>query len=376
VRYTLSRNDDKPGTRQMTASLGKYPAVSLAKARQEAQKARELAAAGQNVKAARKAARTAASVAGGLTFKSVAADWVEDEARRRAWSAGHKGKVSESLDNHLSRLAPLPVTAITALICSPELRKIEATAPEAARKVRQRLRSILDSAVERGFIPSNPLPATRRGIKADIKHLPSVRSVTGVGEILRNAERTDVCQGVQRAHLLCTYTAQRIGEVVPAEWSEVDFEAGTWTIPRARMKCRDARRGPHAVPLPAGLLAQMRTWHRIDQGTGYVCPAPMSGRHITRESVEKFYRKTLRLNGIHSPHSWRSVFSTWSRDAGKDRDAIEKQLDHAIGNEVSQAYNRADLLDIRRGIMTAHEQALIAARDHLATVSSIAQRRA
>jgi len=50
-------------------------------------------------------------------------------------------------------------------------------------------------------------------------------------------------------------------------------------------------------------------------------------------------------------------------------------LDHAVGNEVQQAYDRADRLAIRREIVGAHEQALIAARDG-AKVIDLAQRRA
>jgi integrase len=367
-RYSLA------GVRQ-TASLGSYPLVSLAEARQMAQDARKLADAGKHVTKEKNITKATAAVAGGNTFKSVAAEWVTDTARDRAWSEDHKEKVVASLVNHLSKLDSLPVSAITALICDPELRKVEASAPDAARKVYQRLQSILDYAHGRGLIPSNPLPATRRGPRADVKHFPAELSATAVGEILRNADRANVAQGVKRAHLLCAFTAQRISEVVGAEWIEVDFNAATWTIPRSRMKRHDASLGPHVVPLAPGLLAQMREWHRIDGGTGYVCPAPTAGRFISRESVEKFYNRTLKLAGKHSPHAWRSVFSTWQRDAGKDRDAVEKQLDHAVGNEVQQAYDRADRLEIRRDIVKAHEQALIAARDG-AQVINIATRRA
>jgi integrase len=355
--------------------LGKYPTVPLVKARQNAQAARALAADGKHVTAERNVARAMAAVAGANTFKVVAQDWVRDTARDRAWSQDHQEKVAASLSNHLSKLDPLPVTAITALICDPELRKVEATAPDIARKLHQRLRSILDYAVGRGFLDRNPLPATRRGPKPNVKHFPAELSPAGLGEILRNAERADVCKGVKRAHLLCAFTAQRISEVVGAEWSEVDFDAATWTIPRSRMKRHDPNLGPHVVPLPPGLLAQMHEWHRIDEGTGYVCPAPATGKNITREAVEKFYNRTLNLAGKHSPHSWRSVFSTWQRDAGRDRDAIEKQLDHAIGNDVQRAYDRASRLEIRREIVKAHERALIAARDG-AQVINLADRRA
>lgn len=54
---------------------------------------------------------------------------------------------------------------------------------------------------------------------------------------------------VRRAHLLTAFTAQRIGEIAGARWDEFDLQAGTWSIPRARMKRKDAQRDPHIVPL-------------------------------------------------------------------------------------------------------------------------------
>jgi integrase len=79
--------------------------------------------------------------------------------------------------------------------------------------------------------------------------------------------------------------------------------------------------------------------------------------------VEKFYRRGLGLTGKHSPHSWRSVFSTWCREAGKDGDVIEAQLDHVVGNRVQASYDRAKRLDLRRDLLTWYEAQLLAARD-------------
>ncbi len=64
-------------------------------------------------------------------------------------------------------------------------------------------------------------------------------------------------------------------------------------------------------------------------------------RSVTPEGVEKYYREALGLVGRHSPHSWRSAFSTIAREAGKDADVIEAQLDHVVGNKVASAYDRA-----------------------------------
>jgi integrase len=163
---------------------------------------------------------------------------------------------------------------------------------------------------------------------------------------------------------MTVFTAQRIGEIVPAQWSEVDLEKGAWSIPRDRMKRKDAERGPHIVPIPSKLLAMMREWRRADgDDAGFVCPAPNRDAPVTREAVEKLYRRGLGLSGRHSPHAWRSVFSSWARDAGKEGDAIEAQLDHVVGNKVAAAYDRAKRVELRRSLMIWYEAQLLAARD-------------
>src|SRR5690606_18062720 len=86
----------------------------------------------------------------------------------------------------------------------------------------------------------------------------------------------------------------------------------------------------------------------------FVCPS-RSGAQITREAVEKFYRRGLGLSGQHSPHSWRTVLSTWANDAGKEWDVVEAQLDHEVGSKVKVAYDRGKRLERRAELMTWYE---------------------
>ncbi len=161
--------------------------------------------------------------------------------------------------------------------------------------------------------------------------MPATLTKEGIGAILRAADKAEVGKGVRRAHYVTLFTAQRIGEIVPATWDEIDMQSATWSIRRDRMKRKDAERGPHLVPIPPRLLAMMKEWHHLDGDDAiYVCPALRGDAPITREAVEKFYRRTLKLSGKHSPHSWRSVLSTWANDAGEDSDAVEAQLDETL----------------------------------------------
>ena len=302
-------------------------------------------------KATKRAARAA-------TFGAVKVDWVAAEARRRMWTADYREEVEASLRNHARTLDALPIAACTAPVVAPIVRSPERVKPDMASKLRQRMRGIFDYAVEHGLLSGNPLPAQRRGAKRERRHHPVMLDRAAIGEALRQAEKAETSRGVKRAHQLVVYTDQRIGEIVPARWDEFDLTAGIWTIPRARMKRKDAERGDHLVPVPPNLLHALQEWHHADgEDAEYVCPAPRdTSRNITIEAVEKFYRRGLNLANRHSPHSSRSLFSTWARDAGKDADEIEAQLDHIVGSKVASAYDRAHRLELRRDLMTWYEK--------------------
>jgi integrase len=353
--------------REQTATLGKYSGVQgLAWARDKADEARSKIEAGEHLTVLKRVAKANKKAARASTFAAVRDAWIASEARRQKWTPGYREEVDASLRNHASELDALPVHAITAPVVAAVLRTAEYRSPDMAVKVRQRLRGIFGSAVDDGLIAGNPVSLTRRRAKKSTRrHHPVVLDRGEIGAILRAAETSEASRGVRRAHYLVVATCQRIGEIAPARWDEFDLRGGVWTIPRDRMKRKDPERGDHLVPLPLRLLAMLRDWRRADgEDAIYVCPAPRDpSRSITIEAVEKFYRRGLALAEKHSPHSWRSLFSTWARDAGKDPDAIEAQLDHVVGNKVSAAYDRAHRLELRRELMSWYESTLIAARD-------------
>jgi integrase len=351
--------------KQKTASLGKYPRVGIQEARTRAEEARKVVESGLDAVTHKRVQRLRRQAETATLFEDFAKRWIAHEARRLGWSADYRREVENSIERHLEPLKGVPLTHVTAPDAVAVLRKVEHTAPLMAEKVRRRLRGILDFAVEEGLIPGNPLPARRRGPKVERRHFPAVTDRAGVGAILRKARAADPAKGIARAHVLTAFTAQRIAEVVGAQWHEFDLEAGLWSIPRSRMKVRDEARGAHQVPIPRHLLTELNQWRAADGDKAVlVCPAPRDPeKSITPEGVEKHYRDVLGLAGKHSPHSWRSTFKTLCGDAGKPSEVVEAQLDHIVGTKVASAYDRAKRLELRRRLMQWYEGELIAARD-------------
>ncbi len=364
LRYRL-------GGKEQIATLGKADRLSLSDARSKAQELRKLAEVGEQLTAHKHAQRAKRHSDTATTFGVFSRTWIDSEARRERWTADYKEEVEASLKNHLSKLDRLPISKITAAAVAPYLHAVERGSPSMFEKVRRRLRAILDHAVEKGLIASNPLPHTqRRKRMGERRHYPAVTALEPLGDILRAARASDPCKGVRRAHALLAFTAMRVSEVVGAKWDELELDTASWAIPRERMKRKDSQRGPHIVPIPPKLLTALQEWKQSD-GTEavYVCPAPRdSERPVTAEAIEKHYRNALKLAGKHSPHSWRSAFSTVCREAGKDGDVVEAQLDHVVGNKIASAYDRAQRLDLRRELLNWYEKTLIAARDGAAVL--------
>lgn len=76
-------------------SPGKYPAVSLAEARERAAEARRLLAEGINPGEAKKEAKLAAQVASANAFEVIASEWHEKQLPR--WTPGHAARIMDSL---------------------------------------------------------------------------------------------------------------------------------------------------------------------------------------------------------------------------------------------------------------------------------------
>jgi integrase len=362
------------GTPQV-ATIGKLDRIGgLGAARKKAEELRPLAEEGVHLTVHKREQRVKRKADAAATFGKYSEEWVKREARRQKWTESYRDEVGASITNHLSNpkeqagLDGIPLVKITAAMVASLLHSTERRAPNMLEKVQRRLHAILDDAVHDGILTGNPLPRPRRrSRKGERQHYPAITKLDPIGEVLRAARASDPCKGIQRAHMLLAFTAQRVGEIVPTRWDEFDLDAAEWSIPRERMKRKDAERGPHVIPVPPALLAQLREWREADGlGAIYLCPAPRDReRHITEEAVEKFYRtKTgLGLAGKHSPHSWRAAFSTICRDHGKDGDVIEAQLDHVVGSKVQSAYDRSHRLELRRELVKWYELTLIAARD-------------
>jgi integrase len=152
-----------------------------------------------------------------------------------------------------------------------------------------------------------------------------------------------------RALEFAILTAARTGEVIGAQWSEIDPLDKTWTVPATRMKAHRE----HRVPLSARALAILDEMQRVrhtQAGEAFVFPGGKPGKPLSNMAFLMLLRRMGRAN--LTAHGFRATFKTWASERTSFQNEIaEASLAHVIGGKVEQAYRRGDMFDKRRRLM-------------------------
>ncbi len=329
-------------------ALGAYPSVTLLKARQLRDGARQLLIEGTDPGEQKKTAKQAQRVEG-LTFETLAREWFAYNAPRWAESTTYKAKLY--LENDLiPGIGSRPVKAITRPDLVELVRKVEARGTlNAAGKIRQWLHQIFRYGLAKGVVDTNP--ATDLSVVAAppkaARHHPHV-TFAELPELLAKSEAANIHSLTRHAIRLLTLTAVRPGELRQAPWTEFDLERATWTIPAERMKARR----PHVVPLPRQAVAILR---QLQEVTGRY-ELVFAGANPQRPMSENTINKALRLMGYEgrqTGHGFRHLLSTELNGRGYNKDWIERQLAHGDSDEIRGTYNHAAYVEQRREMMQA-----------------------
>lgn len=339
------RHSDK----EKRLALGAYPALTLQKARQRREEARQQLANGIDPGEQKKAAKQAQR-AEGLTFETLAREWYAYNAPRWAESTAYKAKLY--LENDLiPGIGSRPVTSITRPDLVELVRKVEARGTlNAAGKIRQWLHQIFRFGLAKGAVENNPatdLDVVAAPAKA-ARHHPHV-PLAELPELLERLQAARLNELTRCAIRLLILTAVRPGELRAAPWVEFDLDAATWTIPKVRMKARR----PHLVPLPRQAVAILRQLQDLTGGYALLFPGQQNAE---RPMSENTINKALRLmsyEGRQTGHGFRHLLSTELNGRGYNRDWIERQLAHGDQDEIRDTYNHATYLEQRREMMQA-----------------------
>jgi integrase len=346
-RYTLFGKAHEMG-------LGPFPDVGLANARRAALAQRELKRSGVDPLAERRRVRAAAALeaARSIPFRKVVEEYIETHKAKwrntktaAQWRASLEAYAYPLMGN-------VGVQEIDADLIQRVLEPIWEKKPETARRVRSRLENMLDYATARklrtGDNPArwrggplkNLLANTQRKV---VNHpaLPYDRAGTFMAE-LKGRPGTSA-----RALEFLILTAARTNEAIGARWAEIDTDKAVWTIPAERMKGGRS----HRVPLSKSALAVLKEQKPAAKGE-FVFPLAGTDERMSGNAILALLKRMDRSD--ITAHGFRSTFRDWAAEQTSfPRELAERSLAHALKDKSEAAYQRNDLLEKRRPLMTA-----------------------
>lgn len=331
--------------------LGSFPEVTLAMAHQKARDLKDKLAQGVDpVQEKQEAARRLlATKFTNKTFTECCVAYVL--AHGPTWrNAKHRQQWENTLASYAAPIiGQLPIDAVDTAGVMAVLQPIWSTKTETATRLRGRIEQVLDWAtVQKMRQGENParwkghldklLPKPSK--VAQVEHHKAL-AYTELGAFI--LKLLEVAGMGAQALRFTIYTAGRSGEIRGARWSEIDLDAGVWTVPADRMKAHRE----HRVPLSAEALELLKSIPRLD-GTDVVFWGP-SGRELSDMSLSAVLR---RMGMDVTVHGFRSTFRVWAAErTAFPREIAEAALAHTNGDKVEAAYLRSDHFEKRRHLM-------------------------
>ena len=324
--------------------LGSAAIVTLKDARDKADELRKLYQGGVDPLAERRAAKLAMATI--PTFRDAAI--IAHSEHKAGWrNVKHRTDWLSSLERYaFPAIGTIRVDLIDAPTVRDLLLPIWLERPETARRVRQRVKLVVDWAAAKGYRTALDLNGIAKALprqpKSDshFKAMPYDDVPAFVAALKASGETVS-----RLALQFLILTAARSGEVRGATWPEIDMEARTWIVPGKRMKAGKE----HVVPLSDAAMAILSRAASIRKTNDAVIFPGTKGQPLSDMTMLKIMRdRSLPF----SVHGFRAAFKTWAVEATSFPDAVsEAALAHIDANKVRAAYSHTDFLAKRADLM-------------------------
>jgi integrase len=341
-------NYSRPYTKKRSnLSLGIYPNLSLAEAREKAQEFKSMLAKDIDPKEHRMELERKLSQAHINTFEHVAEKWLK--LKEDSISTSYLKKITSRLRLHvIPNIGKIPLHKINAVGTIEALQHLAKQGKlETIDNICGWLNEIMVYSVNTGLIHTNPLSGIKKAFRTPkTTNLPT----------LRPEELPELTEALDRANirLLTKYLIQwqlhtmvRPKEAAEACWNEIDLEKELWIIPAEKMKMKR----DHIVPLSSHMLALLELLKPISGHHQYLFPSDRNPKMSLNSQTANMALKRMGFKGRLVSHGLRALASTTLNEQGFDPEIIESSLAHVDSNSVRAAYNRAEYLERRKTMM-------------------------
>lgn len=332
-------------------SLGKYPAVTLADARQKRLEYKKLLQSNVNPIAYKMTANQLSQDIINNTFEKVALEWFSKFSE--TWAKSHSSKILIRLKNDVFPwLGEKGIDQIKAKDILAIIERIHSRgALDTAHRVKQNIGQVMRYAVAKGIAERDPTGDLRGALPVPKKnHYPALTNPQDLADFLKSFADFRGSLVVLSALKLTPLLFVRPGELRQMKWENLDLEKAEWKFITSKTKTE------HLVPLAMQAVVILKGLNALTGKEEYVFPGlhnkkrPMSEATINSAIRRLGYDTKTQITA----HGFRASARTLlAEELGFSPEVIEHQLAHRVPDALGRAYNRTKFLQDRRRMMQA-----------------------
>ncbi|MCL1487289.1 integrase arm-type DNA-binding domain-containing protein [Marinobacter sp. M3C] len=342
LRYRFAGNEK-------TLSLGSYPQISLAAARQARDKARELLQQKIDPSALKQRESTQRVSDGENTFRTLCEDWYQQKHCVEVTEA-HAVRNWRRLEIYtFPMLARRPIRSIQPTDILQVLDGIIKKGNiETAHRVKTLISLVFRYAVATSRVDSDVTrDLTGYLPKTQVKHQPALVRPEEVSQLLKDIHAYHGHFATSAALRLSPLVFTRPGDTRQMLWEQIDFNKAQWELPTTK------NGAPLIVPLAEQAILILRevepvTMHR----SRYVFPNARDAKRPMSNVAIKAALDRMGYGGKMTAHGFRAAARTLLQEELKyPVHLIEMQLGHRVADMHGRAYNRTEFIEDRRQMM-------------------------
>ncbi|ORM77407.1 integrase domain-containing protein [Pantoea eucrina] len=329
-------------------SLGSYPALTLAVARQMRDQYLSILAQGIDPQKQQEEVSEQRQIEQDSIFSVVAGRWFQ--LKSKSVTEDYAKDIWRSLEKDVfPAVGEIPVQQLKARTIVEALEPIKARgALETVRRLVQRINEIMIYAVNTGLIDANPASGVGMAFERPKKqNMPTLRPEE-LPKLMRSLVMSNLSITTRCLIEWQLLTLVRPSEASGTQWAEIDFDLSLWVIPAERMKAKRQ----HVVPLSKQALEILEVMRPLSANRQYVFPSRNDPKQPMNSQTANAALKRIGYGGKLVAHGLRSIASTALNEASFNPDVIESALAHIDKNEVRRAYNRSTYLEQRKDMMS------------------------
>ena len=345
-------------------TLGQYPALSLADARQYHSDNMQLLAKGIDPIEHRESEKQKQINNRKNTLNHFINEWLDIQDSKNLSSGSIKNN-EKALRPIIKHLGHMKVTDITPSVVIKFITDIQKKHTYTGLRVRTVLKSILQIAKAHMIIEYNPASDLQGTLKNHkVKHRPALSNdISAFAKLLNDIDQLDNTSQLYNKSILqlLALTFVRIGDACAMQWADIDLNAKQWHLEPQKGKGRGDMVDSIIMPLAPQAIAILERMQPLTGGYDYVFynSRRKAAPYHHQQQVNKVLNSDLMNNGkgykgIHTPHGFRASAKTMLMERlGYDELITELALGHAMLNKYGKAYNRMTAIDDRTRMMTA-----------------------